>query len=138
VRPTLSFYRYLYDAVGGPWLWTERRLMPDADLARLLHDDRVEVHVLWAGGVPAGYAELDRRDRPDLQLAYFGLVPEFVGHGLGRYLLDQAVALAWRRMPARVWVHTCDLDHPRALPLYREAGFAAYAERVEHVRLPPS
>ena len=95
-RPTVSFYRYLYAAVGEPWTWTVRRCFSDAELQAILCDPRVEVNVLWVGGVPAGYAELDRRAPPDIELAYFGLMPEFIGQGLGGYLLDWAIHHAWR------------------------------------------
>lgn len=136
VRPTVSFYRYLYDAVGGPWTWTERRLMDDEDLAAIVRDPRVEILVLWVDGVPAGYAELDRRAPPDVELAYFGLVPEFIGRGLGRFLLDAALRRAWREGPARVRVHTCDLDHPRALGVYEKSGFRVYDRRMGRVTVP--
>jgi GNAT superfamily N-acetyltransferase len=135
VRPTTSFYRYLYDAVGGPWTWTERRLMSDTELAAIVRDARVEVLVLWVDGVPAGYAELDRRAPPDIELAYFGLVPEFIGQGLGRFLLDLAVRRAWSCGPRRVWVHTCDLDHPNALGVYQKCGFRVYDRRMGRVSL---
>lgn len=130
-RPTLSFYRYLYGAVGQPWAWTARSVMTDRQLAKIVQDPAVEVHVLWQDGVPAGLAELDRRRPPEVELAYFGLIPEFIGQGLGRFLLDWAVDHAWRTQPRRLWVHTCDLDHPRALPLYQRAGFVAYQQRPE-------
>jgi GNAT superfamily N-acetyltransferase len=81
-------------------------------------------------GVPAGLAELDRRDPPDIELAYFGVLPEFISQGLGRFLLDWAIRHAWRQRPARFWVHTCDLDHPRALPLYQKAGFRIYDRQM--------
>jgi GNAT superfamily N-acetyltransferase len=136
VRPTTSFYRYLYDAVGGPWTWTERRLMSDGALAAIVRDLRVEVLVLWVDGVPAGYAELDRRSPPDIELAYFGLIPEFIGQGLGRFLLDHAVRRAWSYEPRRLWVHTCDLDHPRALGVYENSGFRVYDRRLGRVTLP--
>ena len=116
-RPTVSFYRYLYRAVGEPWTWTVRRLLSDVELATILADSRVEVNVLWVGGVPAGYAELDRRTPPDIELAYFGLLPEFIGRGLGAYRLDWVIHHAWRARPRRLWVHTCHLDHPRTRPL---------------------
>ena len=95
-RPSVAFYRFLYAAVGEPWTWTVRRCLSDAELAAILADPRVEVNVLWADGVPAGYAELDRRAPPDVELAYFGLMPEFIGQGLGGYLLDWAIHHAWR------------------------------------------
>jgi GNAT superfamily N-acetyltransferase len=135
--PTVSFYRYLYAAVGEPWTWTVRRCLSDAELAATLDDRRVEVNVLWAAGVPAGYAELDRRAAPDIELAYLGLVPEFIGQGLGAYLLDWAIHHAWRARPRRLWLHTCDLDHPRALDFYQSLGFCIYDRRNTVQELPP-
>ena len=137
-RPTLSFYRYLYQAVGGPWTWTARALLSDRELGGILCDPAVEVNVLWVDGVPAGYAELDWRRPPDVELAYFGLLPEFIGQGLGRYLLDWAIAHAWRRRPRRLRVDTCELDHPRALAVYQTSGFRVYDRRIEQIALPAS
>lgn len=125
-RPTVAFYRFLYDTVGAPWLWYERREMDDETLAEVVQDDRVEIYVLYVEGVPAGYAELDRRQEPDIELAYFGLMPDFIGRGLGRYLLATAIDIAWSYEPKRLWVHTNTLDHPSALTLYQRAGFVPY------------
>ena len=130
VRPTIGFYRYLYDAIGRDWTWYERKLLGDAELAAIIGDADVEVNVLWVEGVPAGLAELDFRERPDVELAYFGVLPEFIGQGYGRWLLDWAVHHAWRSRPRRFWVHTCDLDHPRALGVYQKAGFRIYDRRT--------
>jgi GNAT superfamily N-acetyltransferase len=136
-RPTVSFYRYLYSAVGGPWSWTDRRRLNDAALAAILNDPLVEVNVLWLAGVPAGYAELDRRAPPDIEIGYFGLMPEFIGQGLGGYLLDWTIHHAWRARPRRLWLHTCDLDHPRALGFYQHAGFRIYDRRMTALEVPP-
>jgi GNAT superfamily N-acetyltransferase len=130
VRPTIGFYRYLYDAIGAEWMWYERKLLDDAQVATIIHDPRVEVNVLWVDGVPAGLAELDSREPPDVELAYFGLLPGFIGRRLGRFLLDWAVHHVWRSRPRRFWVHTCDLDHPRALGVYQKAGFRIYDRRT--------
>lgn len=135
-RPTISFYRYLYENVGRDWTWTERRILGDPELAAIIHHPDDEVNVLFAEGVPAGYAELDRRAPPDVELAYFGLMPEFTRQGLGTFLLDWAIRHAWRAAPRRLWVHTCDLDDPRALDLYQSAGFRIYDRRTERVTLP--
>ena len=96
-KPPLHFYRYLYDAIGRDWTWVARRLLSDRELDRILADPAVEVNVLWVAGVPAGYAELDRRQALEVELAYFGLLPEFIGRGLGRWLLDWTVHHAWRQ-----------------------------------------
>jgi GNAT superfamily N-acetyltransferase len=136
--PTVSFYRWLYNTVGGPWLWLDRRKLDDAALGAIIQREDVEVWVLYAGGVPAGYYELDRRQPPEIELTYFGLCPEFIGQKLGPYLLDQAIRKAWSYKPARLWVHTQSLDHPRALSLYKQHGFDEYKDEVLvlDVRLP--
>jgi GNAT superfamily N-acetyltransferase len=126
--PTMSFYRFLYNTVGGPWNWIDRKRLSDEDLAAIIQHSDVAVYVLYLRGVPAGYAELDRRKQQEVQLAYFGLMPEFIGRGLGVFFLDWAVREAWREHPERVWVHTCTSDHPRALPMYQRAGFRPYKE----------
>lgn len=127
-RPPVAFYRYLYDGVGAPWLWFERRLMSDAELAEIIEDEAVEIYVLYADGAPAGYAELDRRKAGEVELAYFGMLPDFIGRGLGRYLLSWAIERAWSYEPGRLWVNTCNLDHPKALPLYQQLGFKPYKQ----------
>jgi GNAT superfamily N-acetyltransferase len=129
VAPGARFYRYLYDAVGAAWHWYDRRRMPPGQLAALVDDPRVEIHVLTDRGVPVGYAELDRRVDGEVELAYFGLFPEAIGRGLGSWFLRWAIHEAWRPLDvARVWVHTCTLDHTAALPLYLAAGFVQFAE----------
>lgn len=129
-KPTISFYRYLYCAVGEPWLWYVRRTMSDEDLAAIITDESVEIYVLYVAGVPAGFAEFDIRDPLNIELAYFGLMADFVGQGLGPFFLDEMVAAAWRHEPDRLWVHTCNFDHPRALATYQRAGFTAYDQET--------
>ncbi|MEM7225519.1 MAG: GNAT family acetyltransferase [Pseudomonadota bacterium] len=127
-QPTVAFYRFLYDKVGGPWLWFERRAMDDETLTKIIHDKGVEIYVLYANGVPAGFAELDRRQEPEIELTYFGLMPEFIGKGLGKYLLTWAIERAWSYEPTRLWVNTNQLDHHQALAVYQKCGFSPYKQ----------
>lgn len=120
--PTVPFYRYLYDTVGGPHLWWLRRAMPDVELARLLAEPAVSVHVLYRGGEPAGFFELDRRVAA-VNLSYFGLLPQMVGRGMGSAFLRAAIDLAWDGGAGAMTVNTCTADHPAALPNYLRAGF---------------
>lgn len=127
VHATVRFYRYLYDAVGAPHHWWDRKRWSDARLEAWLADPRIEIHVATEHGAPIGYAELDRREPASCELAYFGLMPEATGRGLGRWFLGHAIAAAWADPAlARLWVHTCSLDGPAALHTYRRLGFVAY------------
>ena len=127
-RPTVAYYRFLYDAVGQDYDWTNRKKRSDPELAALLNDARLEVHVLMADGVPAGFAELDRRTEGEIELMQFGLLPDFIGQGLGRYFLQWTIDKAWGYGPRRFWLHTCTKDHAAALPNYLKAGFTVYKE----------
>jgi len=123
-NPPVSYYRYLYNTVGEPWFWWERRQMDDRTLAGFIQDPDIDIYVLHAGGVPAGYAEFSRKTLPVLSIVYFGLAPDFIGQGLGKYFMNWVVDQAWSYPGTeKVTVDTCNLDHPRALSAYQRAGF---------------
>lgn len=122
-RCTVPFYRYLYNTVGEDYVWWLRRTMSDSDVGLLLGDPAVSIHVLYSGGEPAGFFELDRRSWPDVNLSYFGLMPHAVGTGVGFAFLRQSVDHVWRGGARGMTVNTCTADHPRALPTYLRAGF---------------
>jgi GNAT superfamily N-acetyltransferase len=121
-----SFWRYLYSEVGREYHWTDRLIWTDAEIAAYLGDPAVSLHVLYVDHAPAGYYELRRHDDGSIEIAYFGLLPEYTGRGLGGWTLTHAVRDAWDRGATRVWLHTCTLDHPSALPNYRKRGFIPY------------
>lgn len=129
-HPPLAFYRYLYNTVGEPWLWWERRAMDDDLLTEIIQDPKVEIYVLYVDGAPAGYAELDRRQEGEIELEYFGLMPDFIGQGLGPYLLTSAIDIAWSYAPSRLHLHTNTFDHPKALSVYQRCGFKAYKQET--------
>jgi GNAT superfamily N-acetyltransferase len=92
---TVSFYRYLYETVGTLWIWFERRQWSDSALAAELAKPTTEIFVLYVGGVPAGYFELNAAEPHQTELSYFGLAPEFIGRRLGPFLLNAAIEQAW-------------------------------------------
>ena len=122
-HPTASFYRYLYDTVGGPYVWWLRRTLPVGELRALLAMPGVSVHVLYRDQEPAGFFELDHQSSAVVNLSYFGLLPHAVGTGLGTPLLRAALDIAWSHHPKAVTVNTCTADHPRAMPTYLRQGF---------------
>ncbi len=134
--PPVHFYRYLYDAVGRDYKWVDRKKMSDAAVAEILGDPKLELFVLYVDGCPAGMAELDFRLEGLGQLAYFGLVSDYVGRRLGYFFLYHATHIAWSRPISKFIVNTCTLDHPRALPLYQRMGFVPYAREERYIEMP--
>ena len=146
-RPTPAEYRALYAAVGRDYHWRDRDGWSDARLGQHLDDPRVSLWVLREDGATAGYFELVQQASPappgapdavgcEVELLYFGLVPGFHGRGLGRRLLERAIAEAWRLGAERLVLNTCTLDHPAALPNYLARGFRVVREETYEASVP--
>lgn len=120
------FYRYLYGEVGRSHHWVDRLAWSDAQLRAHLDSASIGVWVMYRGGAPAGWFELARQADESVEVAYFGLIPEFIGRGLGKHLLTVAAETAWSLGARRVWLHTCTLDGPAALPNYLNRGFTPF------------
>lgn len=121
--PPAWYFLDLYRAVGHEYDWTDMFDIPEEEhTTNLAHPD-VTFYTLMRDGWPAGFFILDSREPGICDLAYFGLVPEVIGQGLGTYLLHTAIHAGWDRNPEKMTVNTCTLDHPRALGLYQKAGF---------------
>ncbi len=130
-QPDPDAYRDLFRRVGSNWLWCSRLRLKDAALMTILGDPAVELYQPEQGGEPAGLLELDFRRAGACNITFFGLVPELVGQGVGRWMMTQALNMAWRNGVSRVTINTCTLDHPGALSFYLRSGFRPYARMVE-------
>ncbi len=130
-KPLLPEYREIYRRVGEDWLWFSRLAMEDDVLKAIVHDPGVEVHILRHRGRDEGILEMDFRRFPEVEISFLGVVGTLLGKGAGRYLMNRALEIAWSRAPVRVTIHTCTLDHPRALEFYLKSGFAPYSRSVE-------
>jgi GNAT superfamily N-acetyltransferase len=135
MRCPASFYRYLYSEVGRDYNWIDRLDWTNEQIRSHLDRPDISLWVMYFEGSPAGYFELKCHEDGSTEIAYFGLLPEFIGQGLGGYLLTRAVECAWEGGANRVWLHTCSLDHPAALPNYLRRGFVPFKEEVYSVEL---
>ena len=133
-----SFFRYLYAEVGRAYHWTDRLRWSDEQVSAHLANPDVSLWLLSSSGAPAGYFELRRHGDNSVEVTYFGLLPEFVGRGWGGHLLTLAAREAWALRPERVWLHTCTLDHPAALPNYLKRGFRPVREETCAAEVPSS
>lgn len=130
-----SLYRYLYAEVGREWHWVDRLGWDDATIRDHLAQPALLLFVLRVSGALAGWFELKGHDDGSTEIAYFGILPAFRRRGLGKHLLTAAVKEAWVTGANRVWLHTCTLDDPAALPNYRARGFRSYREETYTVDL---
>ncbi len=127
-----QFNKFLYQLVGEDWEWFDKYIWSDEQWKAFAESWNLRTWVAYYKGSPTGYYELQQQDGGDVEIAYFGLTPKFIGRGFGGYLLSQAIKSAWDwKGTTRVWVHTCTLDHPSALQNYKARGMEVY--RVETV-----
>lgn len=125
-----QYNRFLYQLIGEDWEWTDKNRWPDEQWKAYAENDNLRTWVAYYRGSPDGYYELQQQDGGNVEIAYFGLAPKFIGRGFGGYLLSWAIKTAWAlKGTQRVWVHTCTLDHPGALQNYKARGMIVY--RVE-------
>jgi GNAT superfamily N-acetyltransferase len=126
------FNRDLYLAVGQMWSWNDKRLWSDQQWKEYGLAPELRTFAAHYDGSLAGYYELRRDDAGGVEIAHFGLLPEFIGRGLGGALLTSAIEDSWRTTSSvsRVWVHTCTLDHPGALANYQARGLVIYKQET--------
>ena len=129
----ISFFRYLYAEVGREYRWRDRLSWSDEQWAAHLANPGVSIWVLYGNGTPAGYFELNKQHDGSIEITYLGLIREFIGRGLGKQLLSTAAERAWSLGASRVWLHTCTLDYPAALPNYLARGFVKFREEEYEV-----
>jgi len=132
-----SLYRFLYGTVGAQYHWVDRRGWTDEQIRTHVGQPEITLWVLYRGTDHAGYFELARQPDGSVEIAYFGLFPDYVGRGLGKHMLTLAVEQAWALGAGRVWLHTCTLDHAAALPNYLKRGFVPFKTEVYQATTPP-
>lgn len=130
-EPNWVFNRDMYFRVGEQWHWIDKRPWTNGRWQEYALAPELRTFAAYYDDALSGYYELRQESEPDgrnatVEIAYFGLLPEFIGRGLGGALLTSAIEEAWRLSPKRVWVHTCNRDHPQALANYQARGFVIY------------
>jgi ribosomal protein S18 acetylase RimI-like enzyme len=140
--PQPELYRMCYQTVGEAFHWRDRWDWTDKQIATHLADPAIHLFVatrkIGKQARLAGWYELRRVAEDDsVEIAYFGIVADQFGRGFGKHLLSSAVRDAWALGPRRVWLHTCTLDHPNALPNYLARGFTPYREETYEVDSAP-
>ena len=124
--PCPEFNWFLHQAVGGHYRWGGREAWGAAEWQEFVDRTEVETHVGYIRSTPAGYFELEKQDDQSIRVLCFGLLPQFIGQGLGGPLLTEAVSRCWQLGATRIWLTTCSHDHPHALSNYLARGFRQF------------
>jgi len=123
---SVELFRFLYAEVGKNYYWIDRLPWTDEEITTYLQQPGVSIWLMTYDDEMAGYFELKKWEDGSTEIAYFGLMPQFIGRGLGKHLLTCAVEQAWADGANRVWLHTCTDDDPAALPNYLKRGFKPF------------
>jgi len=134
--PCPELNRFLYTSVGGDWYWLDRLNWTYSRWLDYLKRLEVQTWIAYVSGTPAGYIELESQPDNNVEVSYFGILPQFTGQRVGGHLLSVGVQQAWAMGAQRVWVHTCSLDGPYALANYRARGFQLYKEETHTQEIP--
>lgn len=102
--------------------------MPREELAKILKSASDEVWLFKVDQELAGFFEIVRTGN-ETEIVYLGLLPNWIGKGLGQKLIQASVFVAGQN-GEKVWLHTCEHDHPTALQAYMKAGFVIEKELV--------
>ncbi|MHC4417395.1 MAG: GNAT family N-acetyltransferase [Planctomycetota bacterium] len=136
LNPSPELSSFLYSAVGKDWYWTDRLKWSEGQWLEYVDRPELETWVGWVSGQQVGYFELEMQSGANVEVAYFGLLPEFIGQGIGGQLLTAATERAWKMGAERVWVHTNTRDHPHALSNYQARGFRIFKEEQKYIDSP--
>ena len=134
---SVELFRFLYAEVGRNYHWVDRLPWTNDDIRAYLAQPEISFWLMSYDKETAGYFELRKCEDNSTEVAYFGLMPEFIGRGLGRHLLTCAVEQAWADGANRVWLHTCTLDDEAALPNYLNRGFQPFKTEKYEVQMKP-
>lgn len=125
-----ALFRQLYRDIGQDWLWAGLADMSEPEIAVRLGRPGIKSFVALDGMLPIGMLDLELADE-GAEVVYFGFVPRFIGKGAGGWLMDEAKGIARAAGARRLWLHTCNFDHPRAVAFYQRQGFRIYAVGYE-------
>jgi GNAT superfamily N-acetyltransferase len=134
--PCPEIAHFFYRAIGADWGWYDRVDWTEARWHEHAHRPDLAIWIATYKGCPTGYVEFIHHPGNEIEIRSLGLLPTFLGRGLGQELLTDTLEIAWSQTPSRLWLSTCSLDHPRALPNYHAAGFKTFDTKEALVNLP--
>ena len=126
-KPNFQLNKFFYKEIGKKHRWIDRLSWTEKNWIKYVTSPDVKTYVLKEDLNLAGYFEhIFHNEKNDCEIAYFGVLEEFIGKKYGGYLLSEAIKESFRLGARRVWVHTCSLDHKHALENYKSRGMKIF------------
>tara|TARA_B100000965_G_C19484692_1_gene710217 strand:- start:342 stop:845 length:504 start_codon:yes stop_codon:yes gene_type:complete len=125
--PDFQLNKFFYKQIGKKHKWTDRLVWSDKKWIDYLENSKVNTYILKQNKDLIGYFEqIFDKDKLDCEIAYFGILEEYIGKKMGGYLLSEAIKKSFYIGSKRIWVHTCSLDHKNALKNYLSRGMKVF------------
>ena len=125
--PDFQLNKFFYKEIGKKHSWTDRLVWNDKKWIDYLENSGVSTYILKHNKDFIGYFEqIFDKEKLDSEIAYFGILEEYIGKHLGGYLLSEAIKISFNIGSKRIWVHTCSLDHKNALQNYLSRGMKVF------------
>ena len=120
--------KFFYKQIGKKHQWVDRLTWQDKNWIDYVSNQNLKTFVLLKNNEYIGYFELIF-DKSDCEIAYFGVLEEFIGKGYGGFLLSKALTIGFQKA-SRIWVYTCSLDHPNAIKNYKSRGMRIFKTEI--------
>ena len=127
--------KFFYKQIGKNYQWVDRLIWTDKNWIEYVSSPNLFTFVLKNNDDIAGFFELMyHKDKLETEIAYFGLLKEYIGKKLGGYMLSEAIKKSFSYNVKRVWAHTCSLDHKNALKNYLSRGMKIYNTETVNIK----
>ena len=120
---------FFYKQIGKKHQWVDRLAWNKKDWIKYTTNENLKTYILKEDEELAGYFELIF-DNNECEIAYFGILEEYIGKSFGSYMLSEAIKIAFKKKVKRIWVHTCSLDHQNAILNYKARGMKVFKNEV--------
>ena len=123
--------KFFYKNIGKNCQWVDRLIWSDLNWIDYVSNKNLFTYILKDQDEIAGYFELIlNKNNEEAEIAYLGILEEYLGKKLGGYLLSEAIKQSFRMKSLRVWAHTCSLDHKNALGNYLSRGMKIFKSEI--------
>ena len=128
-KKNFELNKFFYKQIGKKHQWGDRLAWQEKDWIKYVSNENLKTYILKEDEELVGYFELIF-DKNECEIAYFGILEEYIGKSFGSYMLSEAIKIAFKKKVKRIWVHTCSLDHQNAILNYQARGMNIFKTEI--------